>query len=329
MAVLIGTDTVTSIANRYVVPTITDQIYPTNIFLYRMHRGNKKMVQGGTQIEVPSMYKRFAAGGAYRGFEPLDTSPSDTIRNGVLDWKQYYVPWSLSGLTLIQTDSPEAIANFLTLQSQQAFMEMAELLASGLFQNGTTNTKELDGITGAVGTDTIGNTNYAGISRSANGWWNSYADTATTTLTLSSLHSLIMNASRGGQHPTLLLTRQEQYNRAWALGAASTGYQIQFGRAPQGHDELLLSAGFTNILVDNVPLVVDPHVDNGPNASNGRIYALNENTFQLVVSPRADFYVEPFQKPVNQDAMVSMILWAGNVINTAPNLNAVMTNVSA
>jgi hypothetical protein len=329
MAVLIGTDTVTSIANRYVVPTITDQIYPANVFLYRVHRANKKMVQGGTQIEVPSMYRRFAAGGAYRGFEPLDTTPSDTIRNGALDWKQYYVPWSLSGLTLIQTDSPEAIANFLTLQSQQAFMEMAEILAYGLFQNGVSNVKELDGFAGAIGNSSVGNTSYAGISRSANSWWNSSVDASTATLTLASLHALIMNASRGGQHPTILLTRQEQYNRAWALGAASTGYTIQQQRAPGGHDELLLSAGFTNILVDNIPMVVDPHVDNGPNASNGRIYAINENTFHLCVSPRADFYVEPFQKPVNQDAMVSMILWAGNVVCTAPNLNAVMTNVSA
>lgn len=329
MTTLIGVDTVTAIANRYVVPTISDQIYPANVFLYRIHRANKKLVQGGTQIEVPSMYRRFAAGGAYRGFDPLETTPSDTIRNGVLDWKQYYVPWSLSGLTLIQTDSPQAIANFITLQSQQAFMEMAENLAFGLFQNGTTNTKELNGFPGAVGNASVGDANYAAIARSANPWWNSTVDATTSTLTLASLHALIMSASRGGQHPTILLTRQEQYNRAWALGVAANAYQVQFQRAPGGHDELLLSAGFTNILVDNIPLVVDPHVDNGPNASNGRIYALNENTFHLVVSPRADFYVRPFMEPVNQDAMVSMILWAGNLICTAPNLNAVMTNISA
>jgi hypothetical protein len=329
MATPIGVDTVTSIARRYILPTITDQIYPANVIFYRLHRANKKLVQGGRFIEVPSMYKRFAAGGAYRGFDPLDTTPSDTIRNGALDWKQYYVPWSLSGLTLIQTDSPDAIANFLTLQSQQAFMEMGENLAFGLFQNGVTNPKELDGFPGFVGNASVGNTSYAGITRSANPWWNASLDAATGTLTLASLHSLIMNASRGGQHPTILMSRQEQYNRAWALGVSANAYEVQFNRAPGGHDELLLSAGFTNIMVDNIPLVVDPHVDNGPDANNSKIYAINENTLHLVVSPRADFYVEPFQKPINQDAMVSMILWAGNMICTAPNLNAAMTNVSA
>ena len=122
---------------------------------------------------------------------------------------------------------------------------------------------------------------------------------------------------------------QEQYNRLWTLGTTTSGYTIQQSRLPGGHDEMLLSAGFTNILVDNIPFVVDPHVDNGPNASNSRIYALNENVINLVVSPRADFYLEDFQKPVNQDAMVAMILWAGNLVNMAPNLCGVMTAVAA
>jgi hypothetical protein len=329
MATAIGVDTVTSIARRYIMPTITDQIYPANVVLYRLHRANKKLQQGGLHIEVPSLYKRFAAGGMYRGFDPLETTPSDTIRNGALGWKQAYVPWSLSGLTLIQTDSPEAIANFMVLQSQQAFMEMGEILATTIFQDGVSDTKDVDGFRGFVGNASVGNGSYAGITRSANPWWNSSIDTSTSTLTLASLHALIMAASRGGQHPTVLLTRQEQYNRAWSLGVSANAYEVQFNRAPGGHDELLLSAGFTNILVDNIPLVVEPHVDNGPNSSNGRIYAINENTLHLVVSPRADFHVRPFQEPINQDAMVSMILWAGNLICTAPNLNAVMTNVSA
>ena len=328
MATAIGVDTVTSIARRYIMPTITDQVYPANVILWRIMRANKKMVQGGTQIDVPSMFRRFSAGGPYRGFDPLDTTPSDTIRNAQFDWKQHYVPWSLSGLTLIQTDSPDAIANFLQLQAQQAFMEMGENLATSLFNDGT-NVKDIDSLRSAVGNASVGNATYGGITRSANPWWNSFVDASTSTLTLASIHGLIMSASRGGQHPTILLGRQEQYNRLWTLGTTTTGYTIQQSRLPGGHDEMLLSAGFTNILVDNIPFVVDPHVDNGPNANNSRIYALNENVINLVVSPRADFYLEDFQKPVNQDAMVAMILWAGNLVNMAPNLCGVMTAVAA
>lgn len=330
MVTAIGQTTVTSIARRFIMPTITDQVYPTNVFLYRLMKANKKLIQGGTQIEVPALYKRFAAGGFYRGLDPLDMTPSDTIRNLVFDWKQAYVPLMIDGRTLIRVDSPEAIANHLQLQAQQAFMEFGEILANAVLdEDGVADDKSFDGLPGAVGNAVVGNPNYGGIARSSNPWLNAAVDASTTTMTFNALHASIMAASRGGQHPTIGLTRQEQYNRAYALGTAGGHVQVQQTRAPGGHDEMLLSAGFTNILVDNIPLVVDPHVGDGPNANNGRIYWLNENTFHLVVTPRADFYMEDFQKPINQDAVATTILFAGNLVNTAPNLNGVMTNVSA
>jgi hypothetical protein len=126
----IGANTITSMARHFIMPQITDQIYGSTVLLYRLMKGNKRMVQGGTQIEVPLMYRRFATGGAYSGYDVFDTTPHDTIRNAVFNWKQHQVTWSVDGLTMLKADSPLAIANFLTLQSQQAYMEMAENLAS-------------------------------------------------------------------------------------------------------------------------------------------------------------------------------------------------------
>lgn len=330
MATAIGTDTVTSIARHFIMPSITDQIYNNNILLYRLMRANKRVIGGGTQIEVPQLYARFNTGGAYRGYEVLNTTPSDTVKNLVFDWKQHYVTWAIDGLTLIKTDSADAIANILTLQSQQAYMEMAENLATGLFADGTTNTKDIDGLKGAVGNASVGNTSYGGLSRSTYSWHRSQVDASTGTLTLSALRTnLIGPATFGGFHPTLILSRQEQYNRFWLLNTSTTGYSVQQVRQPGGHDELLASAGFTNLLFDNIPWVVESHVDDGPSTSNSRIYAINENVLQWVVSPRADFYLEDFQKPVNQDAMVATLLWAGNLVSQSSRLHAVMTNISA
>lgn len=330
MAVLIGTDTVTSIARHYIMPSITDQIYNNNILLYRLMRANKRVIGGGTQIEVPQLYSRFNTGGPYRGFEVLNTTPSDTVKNLVFDWKQQYVTWAVDGLTLIKTDSADAIANLLALQSQQAYMEMAENLATGLFADGTTDTKQIDGLKGAVGNASVGNTSYGGVSRSSNTWHRSQVDASTGTLTIPVVRtSLIGPATFGGFHPTIILSRQEQYNRYHALQTSTTGYGVQNQRQPGGHDELLASAGFTNLLFDNIPWVVESHVDDGPDTSNSRIYALNENVLQWVVSPRADFYLEDFQKPVNQDAMVATLLWAGNLVSQSSRLHSVLTNISA
>lgn len=321
MPTAIGQNTVTSIARHWILPQITDQIYASNIILYRLIKGNKKIIQGGTQLEIPLMYSRFAAGGPYTGAQVLSTAASDTVKNAVFGWKQQYVPWSVDGLTLIRVDSPDAIANLLTLQSQQAYMEMAENLAVGLFGDGTgttTGTDNLDGLAGIVGSgSSIGNATYGGITRTANTWWNSSVQgiSATATMSLTNLQTSFAEAQRGGHHPTIIVSGQDQYNRYWALNAAGTNPSVQYVRQPQGHDALLASAGFTNLLFNNVPWVVDSHVtQNVVGASTSRVYFLNENFLWWATSSRADFYLRPFTEPVNQDAMVSMLLWAGNVL---------------
>lgn len=328
MATLVGTNTVTSIARHYIMPTITDNVYQSNVLLYRLMRANKRLVRGGTQIEAPLMYQRFNTGGAYRGYDVFNTTPSDTIKNAVWDWKQHYVTWAVDGLTMIKVDSPDAIANFLTLQSQQASMELAENLANGLFGDGVTDPKDIDGLGGIVGTGvTIGNPTYGGITRTANTWWNSSVTgvTSTSTLSQAGLLSAFTGASRGGQHPTLIVSRTDQWNRYFALNTTP----VQYNRQPMGHDELLASAGFTNLLFNNVPWVADSHVTDGIVATNSRIYMLNENVLNWVVSPRADFYLKPFVEPANQDAMVATILWAGNLICLNNALQGGIFNVNA
>ena len=41
---------------------------------------------------------------------------------------------------------------------------------------------------------------------------------------------------------------------------------------------------------------------------------LNEDFIHFAVSPRADFYLEDFQTPIQQDAMVAKMFWAGNLV---------------
>lgn len=328
MPTAIGTNTVTSIARHFIMPTITDNIYRSNVLLYRLIRMAKRIVRGGTQIEVPLLYARFNTGGSYRGYDVFNTTPSDTIKNAVFDWKQYYVSWSVDGLTLIKVDSPDAIANFLVLQSQQAYMEMAEYLAQGIFGSGTgtvvgyqsdglTDTKSVDGLAGLVGTGTTaGNNLYGGITRTSNTWWNSSVQGVAggTPMSQSALMSDFSAASIGGQHPTIILSRQDQWNRFWVLNSAGAS-SAQYPRQPGGHDELLASAGFTNQLFNNVPWIHDSHVPSGTvDANNSSVFMLNENVLAWCVSPRADFYLKPFVEPANQDAMVASLLFAGNLI---------------
>lgn len=323
MATPIGTNVLNSISRRYILPEVTDNLYRSNPILFRLIAAKKKMVQGGLQIELPLMYARFAAGGPYQGFDQLTISPSDTVKNAALDWKQHYIPMAIDGLSLIKANSPDAIANIVRLMSDQAQMEMAENLAVGLWSDGS-NPKDIDGLKIAIDDGTV-NTTYAGLSRTANTWWKSKIDSSTATLTLASVQSLFGNCTEGGRAPTLIVSRQEQYNRFWALNTAFQQYAV----GPGGADELLASAGFTNLLFNNTPWVVDSHCFDGPNASNSAILLLNEDYIYWFVTPRGDFAMEDWQKPADQDAYVSMLLFAGNLGITNDARQGKMTAVAA
>lgn len=324
MATPIGTNVVTALSRRFIMPFIVDNIYGSIPFFFRMNQMNRRMVQGGTQIEVPLMYKRFATGGPYQGYDLLDVTPSDTVKNGAWDWKQQYVNVTVDGLTLIKTDSPDAVANFLRSYFAQAEMEFAENLAVGLMSDTVTNAKEVDGLKGAVDAGGVATT-YAGLLRSGNTFMNSQVDTSTATFTLPAFQAHFSNVGSGGRHATLICSRVEQYNRFHNLNQVVQNFPM----GPGGADEQLASAGFTNLLYNNVPWLEDSHVFDGPNTSNSAILTLNEDYFHFCVTPRADFYLEDFQKPVNQDAMVSKILWAGNLVVTNTQRQGKMTNISA
>lgn len=309
MATPIGTNTLNTVSRAYILPEITDNVYRSNPVTFRLIAARKRLVSGGLQIEVPLMYGRFSAGGSYRGFDQLTIVPADTVKAGALDWKQYYVPLAIDRLSLIKNNSPDAIANLLRVQSDQAQMEMAENLAVGIWGDAS-NVKDIDGLKTAVD-DGTGTATYAGLSRTANTWWKAKMDTTTAALSLTSLQSLFGNVTEGGRSPSLIASRQEQYNRYWALNVINQNFPSEGGK-----DEQLASAGFTNQLFNNVPWVVDSHVFDGPNSSNSAVVMLNEDFMYWVVSELGDFAMEDWQKPPDQDAFVSTMLFAGNLVVT-------------
>jgi hypothetical protein len=310
LATPIGTNEVNSISRRYIYPTLVDNVYRSNLMFFRLNARNKKMLQGGYQIEIPLVYTRFAAGGFYQGIDQLDISPSDTVKNAAFDWKQAWVPVTVDGLTLIRTDSPEAVVNFLSFQFEQAQTELAEILGGGVWSNVVNNNKSIDGLVGAVDNGSVAAT-YGGLSRATNTFWQSNVTTITPPLSLVAMMQMWGACTEGGRHPTIIVTTQQVYNLYWALNTgvnATAGVPGQaFPVQPQGTDVQLGQAGFTNLVFNGIPMCVDSHVP------AGNMFFLNEDYIYLYVNPRADFNMKEFREPVNQDAMTSLILWAGNV----------------
>jgi hypothetical protein len=320
MAVPVGTNVVTSISRRFILKDIADNIYNSNPLFFRLNRMGKKVVQGGYQIELPVMYARFAAGGWYQGYDALNISPSDTVKNAAFDWKQAYVPVTVDGLTLIKVDSPEAIANFLSFYFAQAEMELAEVIGSALWATSVISNQP-DSLLAAIDNGTVAAT-YGGLTRASNSFWNAQYDSSSTTPSFANLQTNFGNATFGGRHPTILITDQHVYN-VYLGNFTSTTY---FERGPAGYDEVLAQGGWTNALFNGIPIVVDSHVP--LNGSAHRLFGINENYAYLVVAQGVDFKLEDFQTPVNQDAMVSKIFWTGDLCFNNVQTSFQMTNIT-
>jgi hypothetical protein len=321
VATPVGTNEITSLSRRFLMPTIYDNIYGSNPTFFRLNAMNKKIVQGGYQFEIPVIYQRMAAGGFYSGYDLLDVSPSDTAKNAAFDWRQAEVPISVSGLDLIRADHPDAVVNFLSFQFENAQMEMAEILGAGCWNTDTSpGHKNIDGIPYAV--DNTSGVTYGGLLRSSNTWWQSTLDTtsgsaSSVAVTLLNLQTMFGTVTSGGRHPTIIISTQAGYNKYWNLNTSSQSFPVQ----PQGQDEQLAQSGFTNMLFNGVPWLVDSHVP----ANN--IFFLNEDYMYLLVNPRADLDLREFREPVQQDAMTALLLWAGNLVFTNVARQGKFTNV--
>ena len=200
---------------------------------------------------------------------------------------------------------------------------LAARFVSGYLVQLTSDIKAIDGLGAAVddGTDAA---SYGGQLRSGQPWTQAYVNTSST-LTAYLMRQVIGTATIGGNSPTIIVSRQEQYDRFWKILQDKQIFQTQGG----GSAFQDVNAGFTNLFCEGIPWFVDSHVSDGANSSNSDILVLNERMFTLYVSPRGNLKIEDWQTPVDMDAITTKMLWAGNLVCKSPRTQAKLANITA
>jgi hypothetical protein len=342
MATALGTDTLTTISREFVLPDFIDNVYLNSPMYFRLAKSNRISLGGGLQIEQPILASRLLTGGAYQGYDVLDVAPSDTMRTAAWDWKQYYTNVTIDGLTELRVDTPAAIADYVMTYFDQARMDLTAILSLDLWANipgitsvpagYTGNRKGLDGIAHAINDGSFtGAETYGGIDRSVSGnaYFRGKYDASTTTLTLSALNTFFGSCVLGGNQPTVIASNRFNWNLyANKMQAANLTYNLPVQDSIA--DEAMVQAGFTNLYFNNTPWICDDYV-NGTNSSlsAGPTYFLNEEFIKLIVNEKRNFDMGDFRQALNQDAMVSIIRWAGNLVVNNPRSCGVMTALAS
>lgn len=285
------TSEISSLTQKYLVPKLIDNIFDSNILFQRAKKkGWYETIDGGTSVSLPLAYATTANAQRYSGSETLDISDTPQITEATFEWKEYAASIPVTRIDELKNSGKNAIVNLIKAKVQLAEKSLKNLLGTDMFNDGTTS-KALIGLklaTAITGT-------YGTIAKGTYSWWQGNVDSTTTGITLSALQALQGDCTVDSDKPTVYVTTQDIFDDLWS----AIQPQQRFA------DEDTFKAGFTNLLVNGIPVIVDSH------CPSGYLFALNESYLHLYAHKDENFRFAPFRQPTNQNAKVAQIFWTG------------------
>jgi hypothetical protein len=320
---------------------LADNFTNNNALLRRLKsRGNVKTVSGGNVIlqEISYTDSSTINANSYSGYEILNITPNSPISAAQFDFKQYAAAITMSGLEMLQNSGKEQIIDLMEGRISLAEGQLQNRLDYDLYQDGTGNSsKNVTGLGLAV-PDTPTSGTYGGISRSSFSFWQSVSYSGTTNggAAVSSsnigqyMTALAIRLVRGSDKPDLFIADNTYYqyyvnslqsiqrvNSDSGSGTAGIGFgpSLKFYGGGMAAD-VVLGGGVSGA-------VSATQTTSG--ATSAHMWALNTN--YLFWRPHRDRNFVPIggeRQSVNQDAIVKLIGWAGNLTCSNSSLQGVL-----
>jgi hypothetical protein len=299
---------------------LADNVSENNAILKRLsEKGNVKLKAGGRNIVQELDYNENDTFKWYQGFETLDISPSDVLSAAEFDWKQAAVAVTISGLEQLQNSGKDAIIDLLEARITNAERTMSNKIAESMYSDGTGDGgKEVGGlqllVADAPTTGTVG-----GINRATYAFWRNYVvdpGAAATSVNIQGyMNDVFLNTSRGTDKPDLILSDNNYYDAYWSSLQAIQRIQ----------DPNVGQSGFLTLKFQNADVVFDGGI--GGNAPANRMYFLNTNYIHFCVHRDRNFVpLDPDRYSTNQDALVKLIAFAGNMTLSYAKAQGVLTD---
>lgn len=300
---------------------LADNVSDNNALLSRLERkGKRKTFSGGRQIMQEIEYGENGTFGWYSGYDSLDISPSDVFTAAVYDIKQCSVAVSISGLEELQNAGEEQMIDLLEGRISNAEKTMRNQMSAAVYGDGTADGgKAIGGLALLVadaGTGTVG-----GINSSTWSFWQNYAYDATTdgggaastSNIIQYMNQVYLNLVRGTDAPDLLVADNNYYK----LYMEALQPQQRFRSAE------MAQSGFESLKYMGADVVFDGGI--GGNAPANHMYFLNTDYIYLRPhSARQYVPLSPDRFSTNQDAMVKLIGWAGNMTTSGRKFQGVL-----
>lgn len=299
---------------------LADNVSDNTALLFRLReRGNKRAFSGGRTIVEEIAYAENSTYKRYSGYDTVDISASDVFTAAEFEIKQVAVAVVMSGLEELQNAGEEQVIDLLTARIENAERTMKNNLSVDIYSDGSGDSgKQVGGLqllVGDAGTGTVGGIN----SSTWSFWQNQYYDfsdqsvTPSNTTITTAMNTLYLNCSRNRDHPDLIVADNTYYRYYW-----ESLQSIQRIASPT-----MAAAGFQSLQYMGADVVFDGGL--GGDAPASHMYFLNTDYIFYRPHRRRDMVpLSPDRYATNQDAMVRLIGWAGNMTVSNRSLQGVI-----
>lgn len=303
---------------------LADNVSKNNALLYRLQqKGKVKPVSGGRSIVQELEYAENGTYKRYSGYEVLNIAPSDVFTAAEFDYKQAAVAISISGLEELMNSGNNAIIDLLESRINNAEKTLMNNISIDCYSDGTADGgKQIGGLQLLVAkTPTSGTV--GGIDRATWTFWRNKASAPAGAPTAANIQSrmntLALQCVRGKDSPDLIVADTTYYQTY--LESLQAIQRIQ--------SEEMAGAGFTALKYfgagKSADVVLDGGVGGGCPANT--MYFLN--TDYIHFRPHAQRNFAPIgdeRYATNQDAMVKLIGFAGNMTLSNASLQGVLSH---
>lgn len=304
---------------------LSDNVTKGNALLDRLSKkGKVKKVSGGRTIVQELEYAENGTFKRYSGYESLNIAPSDVFTAAEFNYSQAAVAISISGLEMLQNSGDAQAIDLLESRISNAERTLTNNIALDCYSDGTADGgRQIGGLqllVSSTPTNTVGGID---ASTTAGAFWRNIAFSsvtnggapATAANIQSYMNRVYLQLVRGIDSPDLIVA-DNNYYRAYLESLQA----IQ--RIGSNNDG---AAGFVKLkYMEHADVVLDGGVGGGTPTNS--MYFLNTNYIQF--RPHADRNFVPLgddRQSVNQDAMVKLIGFAGNMTVSNRRLQGVLT----
>lgn len=302
---------------------LADNMLDNNALLSRLKkRGKVKPVSGGRTIVQELEYADNSTYKRYSGYETLDISPSDVFTAAEFDYKQAAVAVSISGLEELQNSGEDAIIPLLVSRIENAQKSLMNGISGDIYSDGTADGgKQIGGLQLLVdSTPTTGTV--GGIDRATWTFWQNKATVSGTAATSANIqermNALALQLVRGTDRTDLIVADGNYYGL----------YLASLQAIQRITDPEMAAAGFTSLKYYGHGGSADVVLDGGQNGNCPTNHMYFLNTDYIHFRPHKDRNFTPIgdeRYAVNQDAMVKLIGFAGNMTLSNASLQGVLT----